>query len=608
MTETFFRTLKHKLAVSFLAVRFVSAINRVYLIWVFLKELINALKVLPYMYLLKKAVSGLEEPSGFRAYIFPVFYILSIIFILEWTSNLLDKIIVKSKLKLDFLIKEQIIEKTDALDYFVLSTKEYFVLQSKAMEGYGQGAVEENVHLFFSLISNLILLSGIGVVILSLGPALLLPICMTIAVRILSEFFDRKAGYIRRTEMPEVNRKSNYLHKICEDIRFAKEIRIFHLENKFDAKLREISREKVNIWKRYMGIFRYSSATYVIADIILQLVIYLILAYRVLVLRTIQVSDFVFFFSAYQQMQNVMGNLASGVMNIFLNADYLDDFMSYWYFKPLEAAREGDDELKYSEDDDIVIEFKNVSFRYPNTDFDALSDINIKLKKGNTYLIVGKNGAGKSTFIKLLCRLYSPTMGTITLNGKNILEYDRNAYLSLLSVLFQDYKFLNLTVADNISSLEEAFDKDIFHRVVTDVGIEEKIQALPNKEYTIYGKEFDKNGVRFSGGELQKMMIAKTLYKQSPLKIFDEPTAGLDAVAEYNIYERMRQVSEKGILIYITHRLSTGVNSDNILVFSQGKIIEKGSHSQLMDQKGEYASLFEAQAALYAGGDSNGHF
>lgn len=608
MNKTFFHTLKRKLAVSFLATGFVSAIDRVYLIWVFLKELINALKVIPYMYLLKNAVSALEEPSGFQAYIFPVFYILSIIFILEWSSNLLDKTIEKSKLKLDFLIKEQMMEKTNTLDYFTLSTKEYFVLQSKAKEGYGQGGIEKNVHLLFSLVSNLILLSGIVVAISSLGPALLLPICMTIAVRILSEFFDRKAGYIRRTEMSEVNRKSNYLHKICEDIRFAKEIRIFHLENKFDAKLREISREKVNIWKRYMGIFRYSSATYVIADIILQLIIYLILAYRVLVLRTIRVGDFVFFFSAYQQMQNVMGNLASGIMNIFLNADYLDDFMNYWYFKSVDAVREGHDELKYSEGDDIVIEFKNVSFRYPNTDFDALSDINIKLEKGNTYLVVGKNGAGKSTFIKLLCRLYSPTMGTITLNGKNILEYDRDAYLSMLSVLFQDYKFLNLTVADNISSLEETIEKDIFHRAVSDADIKEKIQALPNKEHTSYGKEFYKDGMRFSGGELQKMMIAKTLYKQSPLKIFDEPTAGLDAVAEYNIYERMRQVSERGIMIYITHRLSTGVNSDNIIVFSQGKIIEKGGHRQLMEQKGEYASLFEAQAALYAGGDSNGHF
>lgn len=605
MKEKLLKKLKYKTSVTFLSVKFVFAKNKIYLILVIISELLNALKILPYIYLLKTAVTMLMETSKFTTYILSISLILGIILFLELSNAVLNKIKLKQKIKFDFLIKEQMIEKTNSFDYFTLSTKEYFLLKSKAMEGYEQGCIEKNVSLVFSIVSNIILLTGIVSTISSLGFTLLLPICVTIIVRILSEYFDRSANYVRTTQMSEINRKSNYLHQICENIQFAKDIRIFNLENKFDFKLKEHSNEKMQIWKKYMRIFRYSSATHIIADIILQVVIYLILAYRVLVLKTITVGDFVFFFAAYQQIQSIMGTLALNNISILINANYLDDFIKYWNYEPLESVKSGKDEIKYSENDDIIIEFNNVSFRYPNTDFDALSDINIKLKKGESYFIVGKNGAGKSTFVKLLCRLYTPTTGTITLNGKNIFEYDRDAYLSLLSVLFQDYKILNLTIADNISSIEPTIKERAFDNAVLDADIIGKIQTLPNKEYTSYSKAFDENGVELSGGEAQKMMIAKALYKNAPLKIFDEPTSGLDAVSEYKIYENIKQSSKNGILIYITHRLSTGVNSNNILVFSQGKISETGNHKQLMDLKGTYASLFETQAKLYGGGDTN---
>lgn len=601
MKKTFSKQLKNKIIITFQAVKFVYSKNKFYLILVFIGELLNALRILPYMYLLKTAVTMLTERPGFRTYILYIYLILLTILVLELANAVLNKLRSQQKMKLDFRIKDQMIEKTDSFDYYTLSTKEYYLLRAKAMEGYGQGCIEKNVSLVFSIVSNVILLAGIVFTISSLGFVLLLPICMTILVRVLSEYFDRSANYIRTTQISEINRKSNYFHQICEKIQYAKEIRVFHLEDRFDIKLKEVSNEKMQIWKKYLRIFKYSSATHIIADIILQSAIYLILAYRVLVLKTITMGDFVFFFTAYQQIQSIMGNLALNHIKIFMNASYLDDFMKYWNFKSLKSVKQGKDELDYSENDDIIIEFHNVSFRYPNTEFDALSNINVQLKKGESYLIVGKNGAGKSTFVKLLCRLYSPTTGSITLNGKNILEYDRDAYLSMLSVLFQDYKILNLTIADNISSMEPTIQQNVFDNAVSDANIIDKIQLLPGKERTPYGKAFDGSGIEFSGGEAQKVMIAKTLYKKAPLKIFDEPTSGLDAVSEYKIYENIKRSSKNGILIYITHRLSTGVSSDNILVFSRGKISETGNHRQLMNLKGTYASLFESQAALYAG-------
>lgn len=596
-----FQSLKDKIVLSFKAVGFVSSINKLYILLVFIDELVSALKILPYMYLLKTAVDLLTRNTQFRDYIKSVALFLLIISSVEIISAQLDKMKVIQKSNLDFLIQDQMIQKNDSINYYTLSTKEFFLLKSKALDGYGRGCIEENIALIFKIISNIIILSGIIFTVYSLGIALLLPVFAAISVRVVSEYFDRKASYIRATQLAEVNRKSNYLHHICEDIRYAKEIRIFNLQDKFDFKLLDVSNEKTNIFKKYMKTFQYSSATHIFADIILQLVIYLILAYRVLVLHSISLGDFIYFFTAYQQIQNIIGELALNNINIFLNSRYLSDFMKFWAYSENDSIKEKYSSLPESLNrGKIEIEFHNVTFRYPNTDFDAVSDINIKLNQGEAYLIVGMNGAGKSTFVKLLCRLYTPTSGVITLNGVDIQKYDRKSYMDILSVLFQDYKTLNLTIRDNITSMEDNYSSEALTCAIKGADIDGKISSLPDSISTSYSKAFNENGTEFSGGEAQKMMIAKTLYKNAPVQIFDEPTSGLDAISEEKIYSYIKKNSSNKILIYITHRLSTGVNCNNIVVFADGKIYERGNHKQLMVRNGMYASLFHLQATLYS--------
>lgn len=219
------------------------------------------------MFLLKIAVALLTQESSFGSYVRNVLPILVSILLLEVITALLSKIRGRQKEKLDFKIKELIIEKNTTTDYYTLSTKEHFLLKNKALEAYNQGCVDKNLSLLVSTISNIVLLFGIIMTITNLGLVIIIPILLTILVRILSEYFDRNAYYIRLTQLAEVNRKSNYLHQICEHIRFAKEIRTFDLQDKFDHKLESVSEEKIQIWKKYMRIFRYSSATYDIADI-----------------------------------------------------------------------------------------------------------------------------------------------------------------------------------------------------------------------------------------------------------------------------------------------------------------------------------------------------
>jgi len=553
------------------------------------------------MFLLKIAVALLTQQSTFANFVSNVLPILSSILLLEIVTAFLSKVRGWQKEKLDFKIKELMIEKNTTTDYYTLSTKEYFMLKTKALEAYNQGCVDKNISLLFSTLSNFALLFGIIITITSLGMAIILPIIITIIVRILSEYFDRKAYYIRSTELAEVNRKSNYLHQVCEHIRFAKEIRMFDLKNKFDQKLESVSDKKTKIWKKYMRIFRYSSATYDIADIGLQLFIYLVLVYRIIVLKTLEIADFVYIFAACQQMQNMVGNIALNSINVFMNSNYLFDFMNYWNHKDNFDSID-DNRVKIEEFDfnSITIEFKNVSFKYPNTEFLALKNVNITLKCDETYLVVGKNGAGKSTFVKLLCRLYKPTSGIITLNGVDIQNYDMALYLNLISVLFQDYKTLNLSIRDNITSMNDDLDTDLLRNALQGADIYDKINSLPNLSETSYSKIFDDKGTEFSGGEAQKMMIAKTLYKHAYIRVFDEPTSGLDAVSEEKIYSYIQNNSKNCLTIYITHRLSTGVRCNNILVFDNGIIAEMGKHRELMTKNGIYTALFSSQAKLYA--------
>lgn len=314
-----------------------------------------------------------------------------------------------------------------------------------------------------------------------------------------------------------------------------------------------------------------------------------------------EIADFVYIFAACQQIQHIVGSIALNGMNVLLNSNYLSDFITYWNTRDsFDIAHESCEKIMTCDFSTITIEFKNVSFHYPNTEFLALNNVNIRLKYGETYLVVGKNGAGKSTFVKLLCRLYKPTSGIISLNGFDIQNYDMPLYLNALSVLFQDYKPLNLSIKDNIASIHENFDRDLMRNALIGADIYDKVNSLPNMLDTSYSKLFDENGREFSGGEAQKMMIAKTLYKPAYVRIFDEPTSGLDAVSEEKVYNHIQNISKNCLTIYITHRLSTGVKCDNIVVFDNGAIAESGNHKDLMSRNGIYALLFSSQAKLYA--------
>ena len=250
------------------------------------------------------------------------------------------------------------------------------------------------------------------------------------------------------------------------------------------------------------------------------------------------------------------------------------------------------------DDGDYELEFRNVSFRYPNQEQWSLRHISCRLPKGRKLAIVGPNGAGKTTFIKLLCRLYEPTQGRITLNGVDIREYDEENYRALFGVVFQDFKLFAFPVWENIAAGFERNDDKIW-KALEQAGAADIVRRMP-KQLDTYLYKYLEDGMEISGGEAQKIALARALYKDAPIVILDEPTAALDPVAEAEVYSRFQEMVEGKTGIYISHRMSSCQFCDEIIVFHKGKIVERGSHGELHARGGKYAEMWDAQARYYA--------
>ncbi|MBD5104243.1 MAG: ABC transporter ATP-binding protein [Ruminococcaceae bacterium] len=250
-------------------------------------------------------------------------------------------------------------------------------------------------------------------------------------------------------------------------------------------------------------------------------------------------------------------------------------------------------------DNEYEIEFRNVSFKYPSADFYALKNVSMKFKVGQKLAVVGMNGSGKTTFIKLLCRLYDPTEGEILLNGVNIKKYDYDDYLSLFSVVFQDFKLFSFPLGQNVAA-SALCDTAKAISCLEKAGFGGRLNSMPDGINTCLYKDFEETGVEISGGEAQKIALARALYKDAPFIVLDEPTAALDPIVEFEIYSKFNDIVEDKTAVYISHRLSSCRFCDSIAVFDNGRIIQRGSHDELVaDESGKYRELWFAQAQYY---------
>lgn len=316
--------------------------------------------------------------------------------------------------------------------------------------------------------------------------------------------------------------------------------------------------------------------------------------YRLMVLQNLEIADFSVLISAITTTRNKLNQLAryfTMQQKHCLWVQNMRDFLNYET-----KVVSGDIEPGEFES----LEFRNVSFRYDGNEKNTLSNISFRINKGETFAIVGHNGAGKTTLSKLIMRLYDVTEGEILYNGINIKEYDLAKYREKFASVFQDYRIFAMTVAENVL-IEEVDENNISraNKALIQSGVHKKIQTLPEKENTILTREFDNQGALLSGGESQKVTIARMFAKKFEVAILDEPSSALDPVAESKMYDSLMEGTEGKTVFYISHRLSSATRSDRILVFSKGRLAESGTHDELMALGGEYNEMFTLQASGY---------
>ncbi len=333
-----------------------------------------------------------------------------------------------------------------------------------------------------------------------------------------------------------------------------------------------------------------------ITGILLQAVIYVFVCIYALV-GVFGVGSIVKYVGFVETIIGCITSYFNVLGDIKYNTPFVKDYLEY--FDIPQKMYQGSLTVKKCDDNEYYVEFKDVSFKYPGAEIYALRHVNMKFKVGERLAVVGMNGSGKTTFIKLMCRLYDPTEGEILFNGVNIKKYDYDGYLAMFSVVFQDFKLFSFTLGENVASGSD-YDDDEVVSALNQSGFGERLTTMPDGIKTSLYKDFDKNGVEVSGGEAQKIALARALYKNAPFIILDEPTAALDPIAEYEIYSKFNEIVGDKTAIYISHRLSSCRFCDKIAVFDNGQIVQRGSHDELVaDKSGKYYELWHAQSQYY---------
>ena len=377
----------------------------------------------------------------------------------------------------------------------------------------------------------------------------------------------------------------------------AKDLRVFDLGEKFIGRIEECNRAKFRILKKKNLYSNVQGLLGILISHIGDIVIYSVLG--LFVLRgKLSLGDFSLTIANIALFKQYFGRISSTLVGYVDTAKYIE---YYNRFVSLESRfrKTGKQPINFSKSEGFEIEFRDVSFRYPGQSDYALRHFNVKIKSGEKISVVGENGAGKSTFVKLLVRLYDPTDGTILINGTDIKSFDYDEYLSVFAPIFQDFMLFAFTVGENISAFEEGRSRDVKDAAVKS-GIDERIERLPEKYGTYITKLFDDAGIDFSGGEQQKIALARTYFKSDALiTILDEPTSSLDPRAEYEIYKKFNDLIGSNTAFFISHRLSSAKFCDKIMVIKDKRVCEFGTHDELTEHGGYYSMLYNMQAGYY---------
>ena len=501
---------------------------------------------------------------------------------------------IKFEIKCESYINSLIFKKAQEVELACYENPEFFDDYNRATWVVDRGGFKRIIEGSAWTLGSLVSLILLVVYLISIDPILILFILCPVVV-IVFRVLKNNLELEKEKEMTPFERQKDYVRRTILLKDFAKEIKTTNIFVVMEKRFKKAINKNIEVIKKYGWKIALLE---IISDYFAEILPigggFIYGCYRLVVLDNLPVSEFSVLLSAISTCRNKIGHLARYFAMQQKHCLWVQNLRNFLEYEP---------QLKSGTvipEDFESIEFKNVSFRYTDEKDYILKNISFKIEKGQTVAVVGHNGAGKTTLSKLLMRLYDVTEGEILYNGINIKEYDLLKYREKFAAVFQDYKVFAMTVSENVLTEEVTEEnKEIAVNALKMSGAYKKIGKLPEKENSILTKEFDKEGIQLSGGETQKVTIARLFARDFSVAVLDEPSSALDPVAESKMYDALIEGTKGKTVIYISHRLSSATHSDKILVFNKGVLTEQGTHEELIAKNGEYAEMFTLQASGY---------
>lgn len=554
------------------------------------------------IYLLRLVINSIQDGTPFRdifGYVVGVGIIHLIYYLL---SNYYSHIYLPvSDKKIYKHIQKQVFQKAESVDMACYENPAFYDKYMKAVN-QTSSAASGVLSTLMGWLGNILTILSTSLMIFLIDPIFIL---FAIVPVIYTFTMGKKLNQLRYDydmEMMEKGRQRDYIRRAFYLADFSKEMRLTGISNVLFNRFFNTIKELKDIIKKHgikIAVVDYFSI--VLQHVILFIGSIVYSTYKTVVTKTMLFGDCVIVVNNIVNTTSAIQGLIWGYISMHSNSLRIDNIRSFLDYEPTIQDKENAIEISVPNGE---IALENVSFSYTEDGNQILKNINLEIHSGEKIALVGHNGAGKTTLVKLLLRLYDPTAGRITLAGRDIKDYKVESYRKNFGVIFQHFKVFSMSIAENILLKDHITEseKAAAWEGMKNSGIYDKVNALEHKENTVLTKEFDENGVIFSGGETQKIAIARMFTKPSGIVIMDEPSSALDPIAEYQMYEAMMKTCKNKSVVYISHRLSSAVLADRVYLMENGEIVESGTHTELLKLDGKYADMWRKQSEQYQKG------
>ena len=483
------------------------------------------------------------------------------------------------------------------MDYEILYNPDMIQNKNMALQAIQGGLAINYLNIMFSCFSAIITFISIIYLLSSISAWVYILVVFLTLIRVFTVIIDKKRKYKTTLELSRVNTENSYYMNILTDEVYVNDIKMFSVSEWIMNKSKDCILGVQNLLHQLLD-FVYKN------DIIRNVLSCIEMAFPYvyvtaqMIFNKMSFANFSLITTTLKNLTNSVTNITNSLVDLGENSAYVKIYIDFMKVENIIAIPNKGIPIEKIENTSIVFELKNVSFKYPSSKNFVLKDINLKIEQDNFYVIVGGNGAGKTTLVRLLCRLYDVTNGSLLYMGTNVKDIEYKSYRNNIGVVFQDYKYYCLSIAENVAMNDYQDSPEIENRILNaleNAGLGEKIASLPNGIYTQLGKIFDNEGILLSGGELQKLALARVLFKNPAIVILDEPSSALDAFAEDELITTFNSVLKNKTVIYISHRLSVANYADKVIYIQDGTIKGFDTHKKLIKNNKYYKKLYKKE-------------